>query len=198
MESKWTGVVEGSFFNGEQFDRNRILQKPEYEHSGRSSDRSYYILSVDVGRIKCDSVVCVLKVKPQEMGAPIINLVNMYVLNDENLLDQATVLKRLYYKYDAQKIVIDGNGLGHGLVDAMVKSTEDPETGLTYPDFGIENDKDGEYKKFRTAKTEYDAIYNMKANPQINTECHSNVVAQMSSGRVKFLIDERTARLLYP
>lgn len=49
-ESKWSGSVEDAFFNGEAFDRNRILQKPEYEHSGRSSLSSYYILSVDVGR----------------------------------------------------------------------------------------------------------------------------------------------------
>jgi hypothetical protein len=149
---------------------------------------------VDVGRIKCDSVVCVFKVKPQEVGAPIITLVNMYVLNDENLLDQAVVLKRLYYKYHAKKIVIDGNGLGHGLIDAMVKSQNDPETGVEYPDFGIENDKDGEYKKFQTKRTEFDAVYNMKANPAINTECHSNVVTQMAAGKVKFLIDERTAK----
>lgn len=193
-ESRWTGTVEGSFFNGEHFDRGRILQKPEYEYSGRSTDRSYYLLSVDVGRIKCDSVVCVFKVKPQEVGAPIITLVNMYVLNDENLLDQAVVLKRLYYKYHAKKIVIDGNGLGHGLIDAMVKSQNDPETGVEYPDFGIENDKDGEYKKFQTKRTEFDAVYNMKANPAINTECHSNVVTQMAAGKVKFLIDERTAK----
>ena len=49
-ESKWSGTVEDAFFNGEVFDRNRILQKPEYEHSGRSSAASYYVVSVDVGR----------------------------------------------------------------------------------------------------------------------------------------------------
>jgi len=193
-ESMWTGVVEGSFFNGDAFERNRTLQKPEYEYSGRSSDRSYYILACDVGRIKCDTVVCVFKVRPQEVGAPITNLVNIYVINDENLLDQAVVLKRLFYKYHARTILVDGNGLGQGLVDAMVKSQDDPETGENYPDFGVQNDKDGEYKKYRTPRTEDDAMYIMKANAEINTECHSNVVTQMSAGKVKFLIDERTAK----
>jgi hypothetical protein len=47
------------------FDRNRKLQQPEYEASGRSSDRAYYVLSVDVGRKKCQSVICVFKVTPQ-------------------------------------------------------------------------------------------------------------------------------------
>nr|DAK07772.1 MAG TPA: terminase large subunit [Caudoviricetes sp.] len=52
-ESRWSGTVEDAFFNGEVFDRNRKLSQPEYEASGRSSDRAYYILSVDVGRKKC-------------------------------------------------------------------------------------------------------------------------------------------------
>jgi hypothetical protein len=120
--------------------------------------------------------------------------VNIYVINDENLLDQAVVLKRLFYKYHARTILVDGNGLGQGLVDAMVKSQDDPETGENYPDFGVENDKDGEYKKYRTNRTEDDAMYIMKANAEINTECHSNVVTQMGAGKIKFLIDERTAK----
>lgn len=193
-ESRWTGIVEGAFFNGEQFDRNRILNRPEYEYSGRNGDRSYYILAADVGRLRCATVVTVFKVKPQDVGSPIINLVNIVEINNENLLDQAVVLKRYFYKYKAKKLIIDGNGLGHGLIDAMVKPCSDPETGVEYPDFGIENDKDGDYRKFRTPMTEDDAIYNMKANPEINTACHSNVVAQMSSGKIKFLIDEKVAK----
>ena len=34
-ESKWSGSVEDAFFNSEVFDRNRILNQPEYEASGR-------------------------------------------------------------------------------------------------------------------------------------------------------------------
>ena len=52
-ESKWSGSVEDAFFDGETFDRNRVLLKPEYEYSGRSSKNSFYILSVDVGRRGC-------------------------------------------------------------------------------------------------------------------------------------------------
>ena len=49
-ESKWSGTVEDAFFNGEIFDRNRVLQKPEYEQSGRYTAQSYYVITVDVGR----------------------------------------------------------------------------------------------------------------------------------------------------
>jgi len=49
-ESKWAGTAEDAFFSAEIFDRNRILQRPEYESSGRSSKSAYYIIGVDVGR----------------------------------------------------------------------------------------------------------------------------------------------------
>lgn len=55
----------------------------------------------------------------------------------------------------------------------MVKSQKDDID--FYPDFGVENDDDGYYKKYRTTNTEYDAMYIIKANTPINTECHANI-----------------------
>ena len=191
-ESKWSGTVEDAFFNGEHFDRNRKLLQPEYEYSGRTGSGAYYILSVDVGRKGCDTVVCVFKVNPQAQGPAIKSLVNIIPMTNEHFEDQAIELKKLYYKYKARTIVIDGNGIGGGLIDYMVKSQD--VDGEFFPDFGIENDEKGEYKKFRTNNTEYDAIYIMIANAPINTECHATAQAQLQTGKVKFLISERIAK----
>ena len=193
-ESKWTGTVADAFFNGEIFDRNRNLQKPELEHSGRSSAQAFYVLSVDVGRKGCDSVVCVFKVTPQSMGAAYKSLVNIYTFSDEHFEDQAIRIKKLFYKYKARRVVIDANGLGIGLVDYMIKSQIDPNTGDTYPDFGVYNDDELYYKKYKTNITEQDAMYLIKANAPINTEAHANAQTQLSSGKVKLLIDERVAK----
>lgn len=192
-ESKWSGTVEDAFFNGEHFNRNRKLLQPEYEHSGRSASGAYYVLSADVGRKGCDTVVCVFKVTPQSQGPAIKTLVNIYTISDEHFEDQAMELKRLYYKYKARRLVIDANGLGIGLVDYLIKSQTD-ENGDFYPDFGVENDDDGYYKKYKTNVTEFDALYLIKANAPINTECHSNAQSQLATGKVKFLIDERAAK----
>lgn len=192
-ESRWSGTVEDAFFNGEHFDRNRKLLQPEWEHSGRSSAQSYYVLSVDVGRKGCDSIVCIFKVTPQAQGAALKSLVNIYTMSDEHFEDQAIKIKKLFYKYKARTVVIDGNGLGIGLIDYMIKS-QTTEEGDILPDFGIANDDDGYYKKYRTDITQFDAIYIIKANAPINTECHANAQTQLSSGRVKFLIDEKIAR----
>ena len=193
-ESKWSGTVEDAFFNAEIFDRNRILNQPEYEASGRSSKLAFYVLAADIGRKGCDSVICVFKVTPQSQGGATKSLVNIYTLSDEHFEDQAIELKKLYYKYNARQIVIDGNGMGIGLIDYMVKSQTDPDTNETYPDFGVSNDEEGYYKKYKTSVTELDAMYILKANAPINTEAHAIARSQLSSGKVKFLIDERIAK----
>ena len=193
-ESVWSGSTEDAFFNTDIFDRNRILRQPEYEASGRSSKASFYILSADVGRKGCDTVVCVFKCTPQPQGAAIKTLVNIFTFSDEHFEDQAINLKKLYYKFNARRLVIDGNGLGIGLIDYMIKPQINPDTGDSFPDFGIYNDDEGYYKKYRTSSCEQDAIYIIKANAPINTEAHANARTQLSSGKVKLLVDERVAK----
>ena len=85
-----------------------------------------------------------------------------------------------------------------GLIDYMVKSQIDPETGDILPPFGVEGgtyeEAGQEYKKYRTDDMEKDALYLIKANAPINTEAHAYVQAQINSGKIKFLIDEQTAK----
>lgn len=193
-ESKWSGTVEDAFFNSDAFDRNRILKQPEYEASGRASKSSFYILSMDVGRKGCDSVVCVFKVTPQAQGASLKQLVNIYTFSDDHFEDQCIKVKKLFYKYKAKRLIVDANGLGIGFLDYLVKSQIDPETNEIFPDFGVYNDEDAYYKKYQTEICEQDAIYQIKATAPINNEAHANAQTQLSSGKVKFLQDERVAK----
>lgn len=50
MNSMWAGSVEGAFFDPDKFDKHRDIQLAEYEASKRS-DKAYYVLGVDVGRV---------------------------------------------------------------------------------------------------------------------------------------------------
>ena len=193
-ESRWSGTVEDAFFNGDAFDRSRQLETAETEYSGRSSIQSYYIVSVDVGRRGCDSGATVIKVVPQAMGESYKSLVNIKTFSDEHFEDQAIKIKQLYYKYKARRVIIDGNGLGIGLIDYMIKQQIDSATGDIYPPFGVYNDDEGYYKKYRTPNTEQEAMFIVKANAPLNTEAHSNVQAQLNSGKLKFLIEERVAK----
>ena len=76
--SIWSGDAENAFFSAESFDKHRNLLQPEYEYSGRSSKSAYYIIGIDVGRIKCTTEACVFKVTPQPQGAALKSLVNLY------------------------------------------------------------------------------------------------------------------------
>lgn len=197
-ESEWSGDAENAFFSAEKFDRYRVLLQPEYEFSGRSSKTAYYVLGVDVGRLNCTTEICIFKVTPQVQGAALKTLVNIYTYDAEDFEIQATNIKKLYYKYKARIVSIDGNGLGVGLIDFMTKSQIDPETGEELPPFGVEGgtseDAIEPYKKIKGPGVEENAIYIVKANAPINTEAHTYVQTQLSSGKIKFLIDENQAK----
>lgn len=134
------------------------------------------------------------KVTPYAQGIMNKSLVNIYTFDSDHFEDQSINLKKLKYKYNARVLVIDGAGMGSGLIDYMVKSQIDPETRETLPPFGIYNDEDRRYTQYITPETEKEAIYIMKANAPLNTEMYSYTQTQILSGRVKFLIDEKEAK----
>lgn len=196
--SIWCGDIENAYFSNDVFEKNRILLQPEYEYSGRSSKSAYYVIGVDVGRKGCNSEACVIKVTPQPQGDALKTLVCIYSLAAEHFEAQAIHLKKLFFQYKARALVIDANGIGAGLVDYMVKAQIDPETGDTLAPFGVEGgsfeEASTDYKKFKTEDTILNAMYLVKANAPFNTEAHAYVQTQMSSGKIKFLIDEQTAK----
>ena len=195
--SVWSGDAENAYFSSEVFDKHRQLLQPEYEHSGRSSKNAYYLLGIDVGRIGCTTEVCVFKITPQPQGAAIKSLVNIYTYDAEDFEQQAIKIKKLFYKYKCRVAAIDANGLGVGFIDFMTKAQIDPETGDELPPFGVEggtfDEVHEQYKKIKGDNIEKDAMYLIKANAPINTEAHAYVQTQLSSGKIKLLIDEREA-----
>ena len=193
--SVWSGDAENAFFSAEKFDKYRVLRQPESEYSGRSSRNAYYVLGVDVGRIGCTTEIMIFKVTPQPQGASIKSLVNLYTFEAQHFEEQAIHIKRLFYQYKARRVALDTNGLGIGLLDFMVKAQE-TDDGQYLPPFGIDNDEDGVYKSyFRGVNDiEKDAVFQIKANAPINTQAYTYTQTQISSGKVKFLIDESEAK----
>jgi hypothetical protein len=175
-----------------------VLLQPEKEASGRNSKAQYYVLGVDVGRLKCTTEVAVIKVTPQVQGSALKSLVNIFTFDAEDFEIQAVNIKRIFYKYKARQAVIDANGLGIGLIDFMTKTQIDPETGDALPPFGVSGgtseDVQESYKKVKGPGVENDAMFLMKATRPIDTEAHSYVQTQMYNGKVKFLIDENQAK----
>ena len=86
-------------------------------------------MGVDVGRFGCSTEVCIIKVTPSTAGMMIKRLVNIYSFNEEHFGMQAIRIKRLFNLYKCHIAVIDGNGLGAGLVDMLTMDTTDPDSG---------------------------------------------------------------------
>lgn len=193
--SIWSGDADNAFYSAEKFDKYRVLRQPENEFSGRSSKSAYYVLGVDVGRIGCTTQVMVFKVTPQPQGSSIKSLVNLYTYDAEHFEEQAIHIKKIYFRYKARKIALDTNGLGIGLLDFMVKAQE-TDDGQYLPPFGIDNDDEGVYKAYFRGVNDIqkDAIFQIKANAPINTQAYSYTQTQMSSGKIKFLIDQAEAK----
>ena len=195
-ESHWSGTMDDAFFNADTFDKYRVLNQPEEGWSGRGNADHYYIFGVDVGRQGAQTAIMVFKVKPQPKGVGMKSLVNVYTVDSEHFEQQSIYLKRLYYKFMPKAIAVDANGLGAGLVDYLITQNRDDRTGEEFPPLGVINDERGDYRKYYADKgnVENNILYLIKANAEINNEAHVNVVTQFSSGKLRMLIDEKTAK----
>ena len=196
--SRWSGAIDSAFFSGESFEHSRKLKVPEYSTTIKASNKTgdYYIISADIGRKGCSTVIQVFKVRPfpSHKTFPIVQLVNIVELADMHIEDQILTFKRIFYQYAARTFVIDGNGLGISYVDMMIKPTIDPATGEEFPAFGVANDDEGYYNQYKTADMEQNALYIIKAHPSDNTEAYVNAQNLLNAGKLQFLVDERTAK----
>lgn len=195
MGSKWAGTVEGAFFDPVLFDRNRIINMAETHYSKRTSLKTvFYILGVDVGRYDDMTEIAVIKVTTNPNGYYVKNVVNFFTYQEPHFGQQAIYIKRLFNKFNCEAVVVDGNGPGEGLIDFLILDQYDPDNNDPLYGFGVRNDKEGRFKKYRTPNTIRDALTIIKANQVINSELYSYCQAQMRNGRIKFLVDENIAK----
>lgn len=152
-------------------------------------------MGVDVGRFGCSTEAIIIKVYPSSRSERLLKrVVNIYSFEEEHFGLQALKLKRLFNQFKCRCAVIDGNGLGAGLVDMLTMDTTDPDSGEVLYNWGVLNDDDGKYKNMQTENTLVDAMYIMKANQTLNSEMYSYCQSEINAGRVNFLIDENVAK----
>lgn len=198
--SVWTGGNSDSWINFDTASKHRVIVNTEFKRNDNPQKLGYnheqfYILSVDVARLRAETTICVFKVLPSERGF-IKKLVNLEVLPEKlHFENQAARIKEMIEAYSPREVVIDGNGLGVGLMDYMIQYSRHDISGMVYPPYGATNDEDYLNKQPRDCQK---LIYVMKAtsgsgvNSQgtINSICFSEVV----SGKVHFLIREQDAK----
>lgn len=108
----WTGGSEESWFKFDKLLAHRKRKNPEFCQKVKDLDEFFYLLSVDVGRVHDQTVVCVFKVSKRNYSA---TLVNLEVLGREastkTFERQAIDLKLMIRDYNPREVLIDTNGL---------------------------------------------------------------------------------------
>lgn len=131
-ESKWVGAASGALVNINKLMNCRSLTSPVL--SSKNKDDEFYI-GVDVARSQKtsnnQSFISIVKVnrtkdKTKIVSMDLVNLVN--IPNIMNFTAQACVIKKYKKLYNAKNVIVDGNGLGAGLIDELLKESFDPIT----------------------------------------------------------------------
>ena len=113
--SLWQGSSSESWFNFEKMDKYRKIKNPEWHAKNRANSNTFYLLSVDVGRLNDQTVVCVFKVNIDSSGKHYSTLINLFVLarkdSTKTFEQQAIDIKKIISWFNPREVVIDTNGL---------------------------------------------------------------------------------------
>ena len=198
--SIWTGNAKDAWLDSKRLNKKRTLLKCERKaQENPSNPNTFYMIGVDVARYAANTAVMVIKVIPNKDGFK-KHVVYTEVIHGANYItEQAPRLKKLIQLYNPREIVIDGNGPGIGLLDAMVLPSFNSETGEQYPEYyAFNNDHHLPPQKKNEGDEpwpEFNAIiYDIKAGASNDDIIHSNFFSQINNGTVSFLANERVVK----
>ena len=196
--SIWSGNSKDAWLDSRRLNRHRSLLKCE-RAAVTLPDKAFYIIGVDVGRYGANTAIMVIKVLPGPQRFK-KNVVYTEVIHGENYIKvQAPRIKKLIQLYNPKEIVIDGNGPGIGLIDAMVLPSYDSTTGEQFPAyFTFNNEKQLPPEMHDEADepvVKHNAIiYDIKASASNEDEIHSAFLTAINNGSTSFLAHERVVK----
>lgn len=198
--SIWSGNNKEAWLDSKRLNRRRTLLKCEREAQvNPTNPNTFYILSADVARYSANTAIMVTKIIPNENIFK-KNVVYTEIIHGANYItEQAPRLKKLIQLYRPKEIVIDGNGPGIGLLDAMALPSSDLNTGEQFPAYYAFNNAHHLPPEMKNESEEphpeYNAIiYDIKAGAQNDDAIHSNFFAQINNGSVSLLAHERIVK----
>ena len=198
--SIWTGNSEDAWLDSRRLNKHRSLLKCEREYNVNSTNpNAWYEIGCDVGRYSANTAIMVIKVLP---GAQRFkkNVVYTEVINGANYItEQAPRIKKLIQLYNPREIIIDGNGPGIGLLDAMVLPSFDASTGEQFPAYFTFNNEHHLPPEMKQEQEEpnmkYNAlIYDVKASASNEDEIHAAFLTSINNGSTSFLAHERVVK----
>ena len=185
-ESKWVGASNGALVNINKLISCRSLSSPILKAS--NVDDEFY-LGVDVARSQNtnnnQSFISVVKVNRTKDKSKIVSLDLVNLINIPNILNftaQACVVKKIKILYNASGVIVDGNGLGAGLIDELCKESFDPTTKESLGCWDTINDTNVPEVPDIAEKI----LYNLKAQ-SAQSEIVTNFIDIVDSGKLRIL-----------
>lgn len=157
-------VVSSKDFNDEYFIGVDVARSQRTSNNKSSAVVGRVIRNADMNRI---------------VSIDIVNIVS--ISNILNFTAQACKVKQLQKRYNAKMVIVDGNGLGAGLIDELLKESFDPMTGESLGCWNTIND-DNEPESVDADKI----LYNLKAQSAQN-EIVTTFIDMVDSGKLKLL-----------
>lgn len=182
--SVWTGSSENSLVQLKDLEKCRVLTNAEF--NAVKGDHKY-IISVDVARSErtgsATTAIAVFRIEPRGNGTYFKKLVNLHTYKGNmHFEDQSIYIKELVEKFQASMVCIDGNGLGRGLLDYLVKEDK-------YPSYSIINDSS--YDKYKLPNS-LPLIFNIMSNTKDTSasNIHNNFMAVIAKHDLKLLVSD--------
>ena len=196
--SIWSGNSKEAWLDSRRLNKHRSLLKCE-RHAMSLPPGGFYLIGCDVGRYSANTAIMVIKVLPGDIRYR-KNVVYTEVINGANYItEQAPRLKKLIQLYNPREIVIDGNGPGIGLMDAMAIPSFDSKTGEQFPAYYTFNDENHLPPEMREEVSDpcpqYNAIvYDIKAGASNEDEINAAFLTSVNNGSTSFLAHERVIK----
>ena len=198
--SIWSGNSKDAWLDSRRLNKHRSILKCERQATiNENCKNAWYLISCDVARYSANTAIMVIKVLPGEQRFS-KKVVYTEVINGANYItEQAPRLKKLIQLYQPREIVIDGNGPGIGLLDAMALPSFDQKTGETFPAYFAFNNDHHLPPEMRDPVDDpiakYNAIiYDIKAGATNEDEIHAAFLSAVNNGSTSFLAHERIVK----
>lgn len=211
MDALFFGDTDGSFFDFNSISKNRRIKYPILPDkissilgTGGAKLRipqkqlgEKRILSADIALMSSKkhnndaTAIFINQLFPTKSGRYISNIVFGDTYEGMHTEDQALVIRKLYDEFACDYIVLDCMGLGLGVFDALVRDISDPENGEIYPALSCCNNP--EMAERCTVRGAEKAIWAIKGNPALNSECAVLLREGFRSGKIRLLATEYDA-----
>lgn len=210
-EGRFFGENENSFYKSAEINQCRVLQNPfypladdEYRNEDIRKKRlkqmprkkgEIRILSVDVAVSKSnnnDNSVYTLMRLLENGNSYVREVVYIESHNGMKMESQAIRIKRLDYEFNADKIIIDAQGVGYPLIEEMERSHYDKTIDMHFEPIGVyASNANSDFEPLRNGNNK---IFMMKAFERDNNNVAVYLKNAFTSKKIRLLIDENSKR----